>query len=48
MKPDNYTQNKNVIYGWIDKMKYLDPYRMLKFHVKHGMLVDKVHEIISF
>ena len=21
---------------------------MLKFHVKHGMTVDKVHEVVSF
>ena len=23
-------------------------YRMLKFYVSHGMVVDKIHEIISF
>ena len=23
-------------------------YRMLKFYVKHGMIVDKIHEVISF
>ena len=28
--------------------KYLSHYRMLIFYVKHGMVVEKVHEIISF
>ena len=23
-------------------------YTMLKFYVKHGMIIDKIHEIISF
>ena len=27
---------------------YLVHYRMLKFYIRHGMIVDKVHEIISF
>ena len=31
-----------------DKKNYLIHYRMLKFYVRYGMIVDKVHEIISF
>ena len=27
---------------------YLVHYRTLKFYVTHGMVVDKIHEIISF
>ena len=27
---------------------YLIHYRMLKFHVRDGMIVDKIHEITSF
>ena len=33
---------------WSDKKKYLIHYRMLKFYVRHGMVVEKIHEIISF
>ena len=46
--PDTYTQNKKLICDWSDKKNYLIPYRMLKFFVRHGMIVDKIHEIISF
>ena len=37
-----------MICDWTDKKKYLIHYRMLKFFVVHGMIIDKVHEIISF
>ena len=30
-----------------DKNNYLIHYGMLKFHVRHGMIVDKIREIIS-
>ena len=29
-------------------MKYLIHWRMLKFYVRHGMVVDEIHKIISF
>ena len=48
IKPDIYTQAKNLICVWSDKKKNLIHYRMLKFFVRHGMIVDKIHEIISF
>ena len=48
IKPDSYTQCKKLICDWTDKKNYLIHYRMLKFYVRHGMIVDKVHEIISF
>ena len=48
IKPDTYTQTKKLICGWSDKKNYLIDYRVLKFYVRHGMIVDKVHEIISF
>ena len=47
-KPDAYTQTKKLICDWTDKKNYLIYYRMLKFCVRHGMIVDKIHEIISF
>ena len=45
---DNYTQCKKLICDWTDKKNYLIHYRMLKFYVRHGMIVNKIHEIISF
>ena len=44
MKPDTYTQIKKIICDWTDKKKYLLHYRMLKFFVKYGMLVEKFHD----
>ena len=48
IKPKNYTKSKKLICDWTEKKKYLILYRMLKFHVRHGMVVEKIHEIISF
>ena len=47
-KPENYAKSKNLICDWTDKKNYLVHYRMLKFYVRHGMVVDKIHEINSF
>ena len=48
IKPDNYTSTKKLICDWSDKKNYLIHYRMLKFYIRHGMVVDKIHNIISF
>ena len=48
IKPKNYTRSKKLICDWTDKKEYLIHYRMLKFYVRHGMIVEKIHEIISF
>ena len=48
IKPKNYTKAKKLICDWTDKKKYLAHYRMLKFYVRLGMVVDEIHEIISF
>ena len=48
IKPENYAKFKKLICDWTDKENYLVHYRMLKFYVRHGMVVDKIHEIISF
>ena len=47
-KLDTYTQTKKLISDWSDKKNYLVQYRLLKFYVTHGMIIDKDHEIISF
>ena len=48
IKPENYTKSKKLICDWTDKKKYLIHYRMLKFYVRHGMIVEKIHKIKSF
>ena len=48
IKPDTYTQTKKLICDWSDKKNYLIHYRMLKFYVRHGMEVVKLHTVISF
>ena len=47
-KPKNYTKIKKGIYDWSDKKKYLVHYRKLKIYVRHGMILEKILEIISF
>ena len=47
IKFKNYTKSKKLIGDWSDKKKYLIQYRKLKFFVRHGMIVEKIHEIIS-
>ena len=47
-KPDSHTQTEKLICDWSDKKNYLVHYRMLKFYVRHGMIVDEVHDIITF
>ena len=48
LKPKNHTKSKKLIRDWTDKKKYLIHNRMLKFYVRHGMVLQKIHEIISF
>ena len=48
VKPDTYIQSSKLICDWSDKKDYLIHYRMLKFYIRHGMEVVKVHNIISF
>ena len=48
IKPKSYTKAKKLICDWIDKEICLILYRMLKYYVRHGMVVVKIHEIYSF
>ena len=48
IKLDNYIKTEKLICDWSDKQNYLVHYRMLKFYIRHGMLIDKVHSVISF
>ena len=48
IKPDTYTQTKKLISNRSDQKNYLVHYKILNFYVRHRVVVDKVHEIISF
>ena len=48
IRPDTYVQSSKLMCDWSDKKNYLVQYRMLKFYTRLGMIVDKVHNIISF
>ena len=47
-KPESYDKCRKLICDWTDKQKYFVHYRLLKFYVKHGIEIMKVHEVISF
>ena len=47
MKPNNYREAKKLFFDWTDKKKYLIQYIVLKYFVRHWMVVDKVHETFS-
>ena len=46
--PKNYVSHKKLICDWTDKKSYSIHYRILKFYIRHGMKIDKVHNVISF
>ena len=48
IKSKNYISHNKSIFDWTDRNKYLVHYKLLKIYVRHGMLMDKVHEKISF
>ena len=48
IKPNDCSKSKNIKCDWADKKKYLIHYRLVRLYVRHGMTVDKTHEIISF
>ena len=47
-KLNSYTQIKKLICDWTEKRNYLIQYRNLNLYLKHGLIVHKVHENISF
>ena len=46
IKLNIYTKSKKLICDWTDETKYLIQYRMVKFYVRHGMVVEKIQQII--
>ena len=45
---NTYTEIEKLICDWTDKKNFLIRSGLLKFYVRHGMEVYKVHEILSF
>ena len=48
IKPSTHNETRKLLCDWTIKRNYLIHYRMLKFYLRHGVIVDKIHEIISF
>ena len=48
IKPKKNKKSKKLLCDCTDKKQYLIHYRMLKLYIRHGMIVEKIHEIISF
>ena len=48
IEPKNHVFHKTLLCDWTDQKNYLIQYRMLKFYVRHGMVVDKVLHMILF
>ena len=48
IKPENYVSHSKLFCDWADKNRYLVQYRLLKFYVRHGMVIEKVQNVISF
>ena len=48
IKPDSYIQNKKLTCSWTDIKKFLIPKNLFIFFVRHGMILEKIPEIISF
>ena len=47
-KPDKYKPVKKMILDQNDKYNYITHYRNLKFYIRMGMVITKVHKIVSF
>ena len=48
IKPKNNVSHSKLICDWTDKKRYLVHSRLLKFYMRHGMVIEKVHDVISF
>ena len=48
IKTKKFTEAKKLICDWSGKKNNSVKYRMLKVYVRHGVIIDKIYEIISF
>ena len=47
IKPKNYVSHSKLVCDWTDKKRYLVHYRLLKFYIRHGMVIEKVDDVLS-
>ena len=45
--PNTHTQHKKLTCDWTEKKNILLHYGMLKYYVRHGMVIDKVHDLTT-
>jgi len=48
LQDKNWIPSQKLIPNSLDKTKYVCHYRNLQFYIKHGLIVTKIHRIISF
>ena len=48
IKPKNNVSHSKLVCDWTDKKRCLVHYRLLKIYVRLGMVIEEVHEVISF
>jgi len=48
IKAKNWTPMQKLVPNLLDKINYVCHYRNLQFYVKHGLVLSKIHRIISF
>ena len=48
IKQDNYRPSEKLVCDQTDKKNYFVHYRLLKFYLKMGMRVSKIHTVYQF
>jgi len=48
IKAENWKPMQKLIPNLLDKTNYVCHYRNLQFYIKHGLVLTKIHRVISF
>jgi len=48
MRRPGWTPAKKLIPNLYDKFRYVTHYRNLKFYIEHGLVLNKIHRVLSF
>jgi len=48
IKGQNWAPSKKLVPNLLDKTKYTCHYQNLQFYIKHGLILTKIHRVISF